>query len=78
MIPVAELAADITTRRQAIAAVRSEADALIEQAERRARGWDRGVYRDDDSRRDRTIRERTKLSVDFAFHLSAKFAGGVA
>lgn len=73
-VDVATLAADITTRRAAIAAVRAEADALIEQGERRARGWDRGAYRDDDTLRAWTIRDSARLSSEFAFHLSAKFA----
>ena len=36
-----------TTKRAAVAAVREEANALIEQAERRAKGFDRGAWRDD-------------------------------
>jgi hypothetical protein len=35
------------TKRQAIAEVRAEANAIIEQLERRARGWDKGRWRDD-------------------------------
>lgn len=38
----ATIAATFTTRRAAIAAVRAEADYLIEQAERKARGRDTG------------------------------------
>lgn len=68
----------ITTRRQAIAAVRAEADGIIEQLERRARGFDRGTWRDDvrevDRRWTNTIRATMRRSVAFAFALSRKFA----
>lgn len=70
----ATIAATFTTRRAAIAAVRSEADYLIEQAERRARGMDRGMYRDDDTTRTETIRERIAFGSAVAFALSAAFA----
>lgn len=73
-IPTEILTAGIVTKRQAVAAVRDEANALIEQLERVAKGWDRGAYRADDTMRQTTIRERIRQSVECSFHLSAKFA----
>lgn len=65
-------------KRQAIAEVRAEANALIEQAERRAKGWDRGIWRDDrravDCNAHNTIRACTARSVKNAFDLSARFS----
>lgn len=63
------------TKRQAIAEARAEANAIIEQQTRRAQGWDRGVYRDDDTLRMSTIRESLQASAAHAFALSAQFAG---
>ena len=67
-----------TAKRAAIAAVRAEADALIEQAERRAKGYDRGLWRDDmrpvDCNASNTIRANTAFAVAVAFELSARFA----
>lgn len=65
----------ITTKRQAIAAVRAEANALIEQAERKAKGWDKGAYRDDDTLRHETIAYCGRQSSALAFELSARFQG---
>ena len=66
------------TKRQAIAEVRSEADAIIEQLERRAKGWDRGLWRDDmrnvDCNFSNTIGATIRRSVAHAFALSAQFA----
>ena len=70
----ATYAASLTTKRQAIAAVRAEADSLIEQAERRSKGWDKGAYRSDDTMRQQTIGERRAFSVAVAYALSRKFA----
>ena len=64
----------IKSRRQAIAVVREEANALIEQAERRARGWDRGAYRDDDCERRETIAARSRWRADVAFKVAQRFA----
>jgi hypothetical protein len=65
------------TKRQAIAEVRDCADAIIEQAERRAKGWDRGAWRDDERIVDRssrnTIAARIGVNVSRAFYLSAQF-----
>lgn len=69
------LADYITTKRQAIAAVRAEANALIEQAERKAKGYDKGVYRDDDVMRRESIKYRCRMSSALAFELSARFQG---
>ena len=67
------------TKRQAIRRVRECADALIEQAERRARGWDRGAWRDDvrpvDRNASNTIRANARFHVGVAFELSRRFAG---
>lgn len=59
------------SRRQAESWAREEADAIIEQLTRRAQGWDRGLYRDDDVRRTETIRERLAWHSQMAFALSA-------
>lgn len=68
----------ITTKRAAIAAARAEADYLIEQAARRARGADRGAWRDDVRAVDRqphnTIAKQVAQSVAVAFELSARFS----
>lgn len=68
----------ITSKRAAIAAVREEANALIEQAERKARGFDRGMWRDDmrtvDCNARNTIRATVARSVAVAFELSARFS----
>lgn len=61
------------TKRQAIAETRDCANVVIEQLERRAKGWDRGAYRDDDTVRLRTINDHIALNVDVAFELSARF-----
>lgn len=69
----------VTTKRAAIAVVRAEADALIEQAQRRAKGWDAGPWRDDlapgQRHMDNTIRANTRRSVYMAFALSERFGG---
>lgn len=64
----------ITTKRQAIAFVRAEANGIIEQAERRAKGWDRGTFRDDDAFRSLTIRQRLELSARAAFNVAVAAA----
>lgn len=65
-------------KRRAVAEVRALADAVIEQAERRAKGWDRGAWRDDVRTVDRstrnTIAVNTDVNVRRAFYLSAQFA----
>lgn len=63
------------TKRQAIRIARKCADSLIEQLERRAKGWDKGRYRDDDAVRICTIRQSMELDVAEAFHLSRQFRG---
>lgn len=64
----------VTTKRRAVAMVRENANALIEQLERRAKGWDRGFYRDDDTLQLWTIRQSIDLHVSESFALSAQFA----
>lgn len=70
----------VMTKRQAIREVRECADALIEQSERRARGFDRGTWRDDvrpvDRNASNTIRANARFYVGVAFDLSRRFAGG--
>jgi len=66
------------TRRQAIAEVRAEADFLIEQMTRKANGWDKGTFRDDDTLRAWTINQSIRNSVSNAFYLSAQFAADEA
>lgn len=64
------------TKREAIKQVRECADAIIEQQARRARGWDRGVYRDDVSPADRayrlTISEHLEACSQIAFDIVAE------
>ena len=61
------------TKRSAIREARAEADAIIEQLERRAKGWDKGAYRDDDTERYATIAQRLATSSAWAFHLSRMY-----
>lgn len=66
------------TKRQAIKEVRECADAVIEQAERIAKGWDKGNHRSNLREVDRnagnTIRQEIKFHVYHAFALSRQFA----
>lgn len=62
------------TKRQAIAEVRACADAVIEQRTRQAMGWDKGIYRDDDTLQWRTISQSVRANVQEAFRLSVNFA----
>lgn len=64
------------TKRQAIAEVRAEANYLIYLAERKAAGWDKGAYRDDDTLRATPLRRDIRRAVARAFALSAQFAEG--
>lgn len=77
---IAATVASYRTERGVVAAVRSAANYLIEQAERRARGLDKGEFRDDCPTACRTpantIREQTATLVETAFALSAKFSKG--
>lgn len=61
----------LTSRRAAIAFVRAEANGIIEQGERLAKGWDRGAYRDDDTLRLWTIRENLAGAALAAFEVAA-------
>lgn len=65
------------TKRQAMREVRANADALIEQLERIAKGWDRGMYRSDTRDVDcvphNSIRSRVRSYVSESFRLSAQF-----
>ena len=72
---IATIVAGVDTKREALRLVREEANLIIEQAERKARGFDRGMYRDDDTLCHETIRQRTAYSVGIAFALASKFAG---
>lgn len=60
-------------KRQATLEVRAIADSLIEQATRKAKGWDQGRYRDDDCMRIESIRSRTKAEVARAFAIINQF-----
>lgn len=71
---LASIVNSVTTRREALRTVRAEADYLIEQLSRRARGYDKGPYRDDDTIRLCTIARSTRDSVSLAFALSRKFS----
>lgn len=74
----AAIVSTVTTRRAAIAIVREEANAVIAQLERRARGWDKGPWRDDEltvnCNARTTVAARIRESVALAFALSAKFS----
>lgn len=63
------------TKREAIKVVQACANSVIEQRERQAKGWDKGLYRDNDTFRTMTIEEGVDLDVAEAFRLSADFAG---
>lgn len=52
------------TRANARLIIAANADALIEQLEREAKGWDRGAYRDDDTVRGCTIKRWRKLVAE--------------
>lgn len=71
---IAALVASVTTKREAIRIARAEANAIIAQRERQARGYDRGLFRDDDTLRRETIRQTIAFSVNVAFALSHKFS----
>lgn len=62
------------TKRQAIRQAQQEANALIDQLERLAKGWDKGAYRDDDTMRIWTVQETIDLHVNAVFSLSVQFA----
>lgn len=62
------------TRIQAINAVRNAANYVIEQRTRQARGWDRGMYRDDDLMRYCTIKQAIRTEVAYAFDLCKQHA----
>lgn len=65
-------------KRQAIKEAREAANAVIEQLERIAKGWDKGSHRDDMREVDRnpnnTIRQQIRGHVDHAFALSRQFS----
>lgn len=60
-------------KRQAIKECREEANAIIEQHERWAKGWDKGMFRDDDTEQLMGIAESIDCSVQYAFELSAMY-----
>lgn len=60
------------TKRQAIKEVRQAADAIIEQAERRAKGWDKGFWRDDE--RDCNRQPATTISRTIEWHVNYAFS----
>ena len=62
------------TKRQAIIETRKLADAVIEQLERKANGWDKGIYRDDDTTRQTGWRTVMHYNVQDAFRLSYEFS----
>lgn len=75
---ISEIVASVTSRAVAIAYARAEANAIIEQLQRRADGWDQGAFRDDcrmvDRHPENKISECTYFSVSVAFALSRKFS----
>lgn len=62
-------------KRQAIKEVRDSANYLIYMAERKAKGYDRGMYRDDDTMRLSTIRQSIHAEVKHAYALCEQFKG---
>lgn len=64
--------------RAAVRYAQQEANAVIEQAERRAKGYDKGAWRDDtrpvDRARYNRIDTRIHESVETAFALARRFA----
>jgi len=64
----------VYTKRQAVAFVRAEANGIIEQLERRAKGWDIGPFRDDDTVRRYTIAETLAFCARAAFDVARDFA----
>lgn len=56
----------INSRRMAIACVREEANEVIDQLERVARGWDENGYRSDTPRHARPVSVRAKLRTHAA------------
>ena len=71
MIDRAKNAASLArTRREAIKWVREEANAIIAQNERLARGWDKGMYRDDDVLCDQSIRYTQAMRSLLGFALA--------
>lgn len=67
---IANTCANVT---QAARWAREEANAIIEQLERRARGFDRGAFRDDDTRHIETIQQQMAWHSQMAFTLSERF-----
>lgn len=64
-----------SSKREAIKWAREEANAIIDQAERQAKGWDKGMYRDDDvTCRGQSIRYTQAMHSMVGFALSARFA----
>lgn len=61
------------TKRQAIAETRALADLIIEQRERQDKGWDRGVYRDDDTQQLCAIERRMRAYSQQAFEYSKRY-----
>lgn len=61
------------TKRLAISVARLCAENIIEQLERIDRGWDKGVYRDDDTLRFMTIKQALRRDADLAFRLARTY-----
>jgi hypothetical protein len=61
------------TKLQAINAAKNEANALIDQLERIAKGWDKGRYRDDDTLRMFTVQQGIQTHVQECFRLAIEF-----
>lgn len=61
------------TKRLAISVARLCAENIIEQLERIDRGWDKGVYRDDDAVRVMPIIRALRRDSDLAFRLAKTY-----
>lgn len=62
------------SKRLAIAWARAEANYLIEQLERQEKGYDKGIYRDDDALRSETKHQRMTFASLLSFALSEKYS----
>lgn len=63
----------VMNKRQAIKEVRACADSVIEQLTRFDKGWDKGMYRDDDVLWFMPIKRAMRLTVADAFKLAKQF-----
>jgi len=68
------IAEDAGSATRAARWARQEADAIISQLERRAKGYDQGMYRDDDPGHYCPIQEQQEWHSEMAFALAERWA----